>query len=651
MTLGHKYPFLILLTALIAGILCGDHFNIPHTILYIGLASILLMCFVQFVPFLHTPKSLSDISLLTAIFICGITLTQREIINPDPTNTYHIRARCEEKLNHNNYILSGNGWKFYLSNFQLDTTYNIGDSLAFAGKIYLLKENSNIGEFSYNRYLKQKGVHFKIIPVTKIRKTGCSQNLISFFEELRRKLMTKTDKLFSDSTHTALVNALCLGYQNDLDNETQQLFRSTGTIHLLSVSGLHTGAIYLLILFFFKRFSISNKKTELLILPILWGYACLTGLSPSVVRAATILSFITFGKAFGKDYTPVNAIAASAFFTLIVRPLVLYSISFQLSYAAYLGIITLFPFLNRLPGKLPSVPAKLYASLCITLTAQLPTLPICAYYFHTINLNSFLANIIAVPLATILLYASTLLMLIPCIIGEKMAFFADYICNILFYTLKLFDSISINLYELYPSAGQVTGLYLCLLAICLFLLKRTRWLLYGSILSVTSLLIYSCLFNFYLTTRSEIVIFNIYKQTCILLNHNGYYTLLKNNTTNLQKINPYILKNKLRPLPPHTGLLSEFILLHDNKLQYKKQNIGIVDHNHLVIDHPAILIVTENIPPRKIFHTTSSDYPDKIILDGSNSHFLTDEWEKFCREKDVVFFKTTDIGSIALTLK
>ena len=127
-----------------------------------------------------------------------------------------------------------------------------GDSLHFNARILPFRQNANPGEFSYARYLKQKNVFFHLLPVSPIRQNGHSDDLYTVFDHLRKKWLSKTHRLFSDSTCCQLVNALCLGYKNDLDSEVQNLFISTGTVHLLSVSGLHTGAIYLFILFIFK---------------------------------------------------------------------------------------------------------------------------------------------------------------------------------------------------------------------------------------------------------------------------------------------------------------------------------------------------------------------------------------------------------------
>lgn len=651
-TPGCKYPFLMLVIALIAGILCGEEFHLPLAAACVGTVVVYLFCFVRFIPFLHIPKNVSDAALLLAVFVCGALLVQKDVPQPDTAATYRIEGVCKERLSRHNYILSRHGQRLYLNNPDTTTLYHPGDSLLFCGKIHPLTDNANTGEFSYSRYLRQKGVRFKAVPLTSVEKTGRSHNLLTRFEDLRRQLMQKNSSLLKDSLNTAIVNALSLGWQNDLDNETQQLFAATGTIHLLSVSGLHTGAIYLLILFLFKATGLYSKKTELLVIPLLWAYACLTGLSPSVVRAATILSFITAGKVLGKDYTPVNAIAASAFLTLLIRPALLYSISFQLSYAAYLGIVTLYPFFYNLPGKLSPVPAKIYASLCVTLAAQLPALPICAYYFHTVGLNSFLANLVAVPIATLLLYSATVFLLLPAIIGAHLAFITNFLCSSLLWILQAFRPASLNLYELYPETACIALLYICLISGSLFLLKRTSALLRRTIFFTVALLLYSCVSNYCISRKSEIAVFNIHNKTAVLLNHNGFYSLLKNTAPGSPKITPYILKNKLRPYPePHSGLLSYNIRYAQNGLQSNAQTVCIADRLHRTAQNAQILIVTENLRPGEVFLQKPAAYPSRIIIDASNSRSRSREWENFCIRENIPFAKTADLGTVTITLK
>ena len=472
------------------------------------------------------------------------------------------------------------------------------------------------------------------------------------FDQWREKIIQKTNRLTSDTLCQKLIQALCLGNRNDLDSELQHIFITTGTMHLLSVSGLHTGAIYLLLLFVLKCLGLSGKKTELILIPILWGYANLTGLSPSVVRASTILSFITIGKAFSRTYTPLNSLAASAFFTLLIQPHVLYSLSFLLSYSAYTGIITIYPFLFRLPGTLSPVWSKIYACICITLSAQLPTLPISAFYFHTINLTGFLANLIAVPLATLFLYSSAICLCLPVMIGQYVILVCEPLCHTLVGFLKIFIPFSFNLQNLYPSGPMVLLLYASLISLGGYLLLRKRSWLYTSIVALLFLLLNQILTNRSLASKSEIVIFHYYRQTAIVFNYKGYYTYFKNTTLSPEQTRPYIRYNKLKALPPTPSFVNSDLYWSPNCFLGRNDTIFIADQTITRYTPCHVLIITDNVLPQQLFQSgTTATHPRMIITDGSNNKYTTQKWYEFCSTSHITFRNTFETGAICLSLK
>lgn len=578
-------------------------------------------------------------------------LSGQNHFNIDLSRTYCLKSRCEDVLKDNNYILSASSLLFYWDNSDSSKQISIGDSLTVYSKLYPIRDNSNTGEFSYNRYLKQKGINYKVFPVTAPQISGHSDNVFSIFQTVRSRLTAKTDLLVKDSTYNAILKALCLGYRNDLDSETKNLFTDTGTIHLLSVSGLHTGAIYLLIAYLFRLIGIRNGRVYLLIIPLLWAYACTTGLSPSVIRASTILTFVTIGKVFERDYTPLNSIAASAFFTLLLQPAAIYSISFQMSYSAYTGIVTIYPLLNKLQPKLHRFLVPLYSLLCVSIAAQIPTLPLTAYYFHTISVNSFLANIIAVPIATILLYAGTILLIIPTFIGIHISIIIEWIGQALLLFLHYFSKISINSEDLYFSCLHIILFYLCLISAMIFIIHQKKLYFRLFLLSITLLIAYTCSFNFSISNRKEIVIFHAYNQSCILLNHEGYYYYLKNNQTNPDRTRPYIKKNQLKEIAGYTGFISSGIQYTDNRFKYTNRQIYIADRYNTDIEDADILIITDGTSPEHLFSQKRIYYPEQIIVDGSNKPYINKKWEKFCYEKGIILTQTNENGSIIISLK
>lgn len=596
-------------------------------------------------------KNAADLFLLSTIFTLGAFIARPVSPLPfDPNAVYQLKLRCEELLPRNNYLLSTHDTRLFLSRFDTDTCFRPGDLLLMQARVLVLADNSNPGEFNHNQYLKQKNTNYKIIPCSPIKIIGHERNIRSAFEELRQLLLQKSEILFPDTLVRPLINALCLGYKNDLDKNIQNNFIQTGTIHLLAVSGLHTGAIYLLLAYLLSLTGLPRHKTDWLAIPLLWGYACLTGLSPSVIRAATILTFIAWGKTLERDYAPVNAIAASAFFTLLIQPHLIGSVSFLMSYSAYLGIVLFYPYLNRLPHKLPTIPAKLWSLCSLSLSAQLLTLPISAYYFHTINLSGLLINLFAIPLATVILYGSVILFLLPVFIGVYMSGIILWISHFLLYILNLMKSVSFNLSGLYPTIEHILLLYLNFLLFGCLLLYKNKLTFRLLIAGLCFLLAFCCFYNDQLISRQELIVFNRYRETMILLNYRGYYSFIYNTSPDSTKSLPYIFQNKLRPLPPHTGLVNTKLLTTNRNLDVSGTVIRIADKHTPALSACRILIVTGNPLPEKLFEKASV-YPERLIADASNSYHNLMQWEKFCKEHNIIFQSTMKTGYVSIPLK
>ena len=655
MQFNHKYPFLYLLAALAGGILCGAYFTLPLWVAAAtsaGIAGGILLARTKNPRLQHFAWAGTDILLLATIFYIGNTTSRHTPQTYEPESVYWLEARCEEELNGNNYILSANGDRFYLSRFYIDTTYHAGDSLSFYTRILPFRHNANPYEFSYARYMEQQGVHHRLRPLSPPEPTGKSHTVASFFNAQRAKLLEKTMRLTDDTTCIRLVNALCLGYRNDMQKELNDLFIRTGTVHLLSVSGLHVGAIFGLLLFIFRRLRLSRQAAMLLALPLLWGYACLTGLDPAVVRAATILSFYAVSRMLCRTYNPVNILSASAVLTLLAEPSALYSLSFLLSYSAYGGIMLLYPYLFRLPGKLPKIPSQIYACICLTLAAQIPTLPICAYYFHTLNANGFLANLIAVPLSTLLLYAAAACLALPAAVGQILMPACEILSCTLTGSLQALAPYIVNLKDLYPTALSVALIYGMIFCFGYYLLKHKSRYLQATAGLACLLLIATVLANRHTSSRREIVIFHHHRQSAIALNYNGFCLPLKSPSDSLLRSAPYVLRNKLQMLPAGTGSVADGFSWQPPRLCLPHDTLLIAAPGTPAPASAGILIVTGNLYPRQLFGDGfRRPYPRQIILDGSNHAYCSRAWEKFCARHRLALLHTAEEGAIYLPIK
>ena len=636
----HRFPFLFLVIPLILGITASQYLSsFPSTfILGVIIISFSLLFIIQ-----KVRSGLPFVLLaFTELFSTGIYLSETKTPSITAGKTYQLTGRCNQILSPGKLVISSPHLCTYLQ-IPDSMKVSVGDSLSGLIRLYPLQTSHNRHDFNYNNYLQHQGIQAKGFPVGEIHKTGHSQDLYSVCHMIRNNLATKLQQVIPDSTTYKLLAALCLGCRQEITSATKELFQNTGTIHILAISGLHIGAIFAFFLCLLRLFHFKSRKSRLILIPLIWFVACITGLSPSACRAATILSFITIGEAFKQETIPLNAIAAAAFFSLLINPELLYSVSFQMSYAAYTGIILIYPLMRI--KKMHKFFRPLYTLLCISFSAQVMTLPIMAYYFHSISLNSIFINLIAVPAASFLLYGGILLLALPGFINFYLSYIIISLTHLFIFSLQLFSKIVINLPDLYPTATHVILFYLIIVLVIIYLITRKRHVLKFICYSMSILLVFHGCFTFYIQNHQEIVIRNLYKHSAILLNYKGYYTYLK--TTNPDDgLSTYITANHLQALPTHEAFVGQQIKFIRNHLSSPQCSISIIDHTYPTFSNEDIVIITENIyPPDSLkFH------PQQIIMDNSNTGRCTQAWQKFCLKNQIPFFKTSEVGTIILKI-
>ena len=183
-----------------------------------------------------------------------------------------------------------------------------GDEILFQAKMQPFKNLGNPDDFDYVRFMKIKGfAGSAYVSAHRWMKTGKSiRSVYTLSQNLRAKALDFYKSFGLNPDEYAFIAALTLGYKSNLSNDLQEAFRASGTAHVLAVSGLHVGIIYLILNMFFSFLGNSGKKfvlKQLLIVLFLWGYAFIAGLPVSVVRAAIMLSIFVWVRLFtGKDF-------------------------------------------------------------------------------------------------------------------------------------------------------------------------------------------------------------------------------------------------------------------------------------------------------------------------------------------------------------
>ena len=299
------------------------------------------------------------------------------------------------------------------------STLKYGDLLLIPAAFDSIDPPYNPGEFNYKSYLHDRQIYYQAF----LRKDqlylvgrGYGNPLISYALNLRKRLVEKFHQYLPDKSAAAFASTLILGYRADLSKELVEAYSKTGTMHVLSVSGMHVGIVFL-VLTAVLRFMNRTKSTRLirafLIITIIWFYALLTGFSSPACRAAVMLSFIVLGKALNKHQNTYNLIAISAFFLLLTNPYYLFDAGFQLSYLAVTGLVYFHPKIYQAIYIKNKFIDHVWSYSALSVAAQLATFPFSIYYFHQFPVYFLVSNLfIVVPIALIM-YAGIIFMFIP----------------------------------------------------------------------------------------------------------------------------------------------------------------------------------------------------------------------------------------------
>jgi len=285
-----------------------------------------------------------------------------------------------------------------------------GDELIVSAKYLEVEPPFNPAEFNFKRWLASQNIyHQAFINQKNLLKTNrnVGNPIIKFAQDLREIQVQKYRKLIKDDEAFTVASTLILGYRADLSKETLAAFSNTGTIHALSVSGSHVAIIFLVLDFclaFLNRNRYLKILKFLLVCGSILGYSLLTGLSPSVVRAAIMITIFITANTFSRNKNSYNTLAFAAFCQLVYNPFLIWDVGFQLSYISVFGLIYLQPKIYKwlfVKNKLLNSVWKLTS---ISLAAQFVTFPLCIYYFHQFPIYFLLGNLfISIPLLLIMI--------------------------------------------------------------------------------------------------------------------------------------------------------------------------------------------------------------------------------------------------------
>lgn len=548
-----KYPFLRILWPFALGIWCFVSFPtfrlMPSALIFIALALFFIAVLAS--RFCTKPRLnwIFGVVISCYLFCAGYTMTQAHDVSIQKTyfRNFEADANCyvarvydcpTEKENSLKVILdldsqysdsselrtvSGKVMAYFQkSDAAMQLRY--GDLIAFPLPIGEVSAPKNPEEFDYRDYLFRKGITGQIYLKADDwvdLEANKANPLYAFSYRFRDVLLRSLQRCGLDGDEFGVAAAILLGYDDSLPAEVRQNYVAAGSMHILCVSGMHVGIIYLLaslLLSFLNRKKWQKTLKQLLLLALIWFYAMIAGLSPSIMRSALMISFVVFGELLHRKGFAINSIAASALVLLCINPNNLFEIGFLLSYVAVVGIVLLqkpiygwFCFKNKLLDKVWEITA-------VALAAQFATMPFTLFYFHQFTVYFWLSNLFMTPISFVVIMGGMILLLVSWIpyINVAVGYLvwgAVYLMNTL---IAWVESLPLSIIKgIYINGMEFTMLLLLLLFVILLVTTRRRGF-FIAMLSAALLFVFSVTIRQYkVEKQDEIVFYSLRKHTAV----------------------------------------------------------------------------------------------------------------------------------------
>lgn len=690
--LWKKAPFIRLLLPLIAGIILEFYFKFSiKQILNFGVLPISAFILFPFVPevYRYRYRVFQGLVLSLCITIFGLFINWHKDIRNNPNwygnhysdssflvvtiaeppvekaKSYKALAAVESIVNHSSSQYATGNLLLYFAKDSIQKELQYGDQIIVGNSLQQIKNTGNPGGFDYAQYSAFRQFYHQSllknkdwILLDKKNKTSYS----SFLFSTREKVVNIIEKYIKGDNESSIAKALLIGYKVDLDKDLVQAYSNAGVVHLIAISGLHMGIIYGVLLWVFSNIPIIRKSLiikSILIFICLWLFALLTGASPSVLRAAVMFSFIVGGRAVDKHASVYNSMAASAFLLLCINPFILWDVGFQLSYLAVLGIVAVQkPISNwfNFKNKLIQSAWKLAA---VSLAAQLFTFPICLYYFHQLPLLFLLANIIAIPLATWILWGCLILVFISPI--NFIAFYFGKIISGLLWLLNksvtLINGIPFSLWEgVLVTFTETILLYLITACFSYAMVQKNK---YAFKMAMTFSIILISLNAFYQwenLNQKKMIVYNIGAHKAIDFIAGNEFLFIGD--SNLMA-NPLLENYSLKP--------SRIFFKANNKIDFHKakfqqdnfyllQDKKIFMMDTTIMFSPLIekikvdyIIISKN-PAINVANLAQAFECNQYIFDASNSFRKIEKWKKECEELHLHFHSVSEQGAFVTNL-
>ncbi len=527
-----------------------------------------------------------------------------------------------------------------------------------------IKNSGNPGAFDYANYsLFQKITHQVFVQqqdfiITDYKKPNW---FAQFLQNTRSSILNTIQKNIKNERERGIAEALLIGFKNNLDKDLNQAYSSTGTVHVIAISGLHLGFIYGIFIFLFKL--LERKKAlgkylkyikPIVLIGAIWFFTLLAGGAVSILRSAIMFTCISFGDIINRKGMVINSLCLSAFIILCINPFSLWDVGFQLSHFAVLSIVLFMKPIYNLVYVPNLVLNKIWQLTAVTVSAQILTLPIILYYFHQFPTYFLLANIIVVPLSTLILGVELLLLVFAW--WPQVATWVGKLCEsliwcmneIVLFTEQLpFATISNVQHHVFVTFL----LYLLIIALANWLLKKSKVYLMLACATLLLLSIVHFINSTQISKQQKLIVYNIPGKQAIDFIIGTKYQFLGDSSLLTNGLNQNFHLKPARIFHQATTKASDLIFVKSGFIKFEKKVIFICDKEYILND--TIVEKKPEIYVTILSNNTKTDLTmllkmyniKNIVVDASNSKWKQNKWQQICLEAKVNCYNVNEEGA------
>jgi competence protein ComEC len=530
----------------------------------------------------------------------------------------------------------------------LQKQIHIDDKIVTKSSLVTILKPKNPNQFSYKNYLAHQQIYKQVFLTDNqfLIKRDDKFSLARIVENSKNAIKGSLNNYSFSKDELSILYALFLGEKQLISQELKANYSKAGVIHILAISGLHVGILVIIFLFLLKPIEyLKNGVTYKLLITIilLWNFAIFTGLSASVVRAVTMYSFVAIGQLINRKTPIYFSLITSMLVLLLIKPLFLFDVGFQLSYCAVFSIVWIQPTLRKLYKPKYKIVKYFWNLITVSTAAQLGVLPLSIFYFNQVPGLFLVANLVVIPtlfLVLILGIATIISSLFFSLPELFIRLFSWLISSLNSFVSWVSNQEVFLLKKLYISSFLMLCIYAIIIASILIIKKRTIKRFVFLLFGIISFQFVFILEKHQKNNTRELLVF--YKpKTSIVVKRNGNRLVSNKNAAFLKEdyaTKSYIESEKITKIDA---------IDFKNIFAIDKQPVLLIDslgiYNVTGLEKPIVIL--QHSPKINVQRMIKTLQPQLIIADASNHKNYVNQWQEIAKKQKTPFYNVFEKGA------